>query len=125
MALSHCWGGDQTVKLMTLSIKNMQSGFFLVSFPKSIEDAVRIAWWFELEYLRVDILCISQEDIEDWIQEAQWMDFVYRNLILKIAAQGAQASKDGCSAMRNALMLNRCRLIGEPSGPVLYTHLGG
>jgi hypothetical protein len=73
--LSHCWGPKETHPLRT-QIKNLSQ--FLVAIPsealpKTFQDAIIITREVGLRYLWIDSLCIVQDDIADWTQQAAVM----------------------------------------------------
>ncbi len=56
----------------------------------------------ELRYLRIDSLCIVQDDPDDWSKEAPRMGQLYSRAHLVIAASGARDSSEGCFINRTA-----------------------
>ncbi|KAI2619216.1 HET-domain-containing protein [Hypoxylon sp. NC1633] len=56
--LSYCWGGPQPVHDVPIS-----------KLPKSIHDAAWLTHEFGLNYLRIDALCIFQDDARDKVHE--------------------------------------------------------
>lgn len=92
VALSHCWGGDLPVKLMTAEYKSFQRGLPWGSLPNTFQDAATVVVRFDIAYIWIDALCIIQDDASDWAKEAAQMADVYSNAHFTISAA---SSKDG------------------------------
>ncbi|KAH8654959.1 heterokaryon incompatibility protein-domain-containing protein, partial [Tricladium varicosporioides] len=103
IALSYCWGGNQTFKLTSSTIEELYAGFKISALPKTIRDAITITKWFKIKYLWVDALCIIQGDANDWIQQAPLMEKVYRGSFLTIAAQGAKDTTEAWTVQERLL----------------------
>ncbi|EPE27956.1 hypothetical protein GLAREA_04747 [Glarea lozoyensis ATCC 20868] len=110
LTLSYCWGGDQKFKLTHATYDELQVGISVARLQKSIQDAIRITNWFDVQYIWVDSLCIIQDEPDDWDHESKQMCEVYQNSTLTISAQGAKSSEQGCFASRNPLMHLPCKL---------------
>ena len=102
MTLSHCWGAAQFIKLQSDNIEELGKGIRLEKLPKTSQDAVAVAGWFNIRYLWIDSLCILQDSKEDWIKEFAKMRSVYSHSIMNISATGAVDSSVGCLLDRNA-----------------------
>jgi hypothetical protein len=59
---------------------------------KSSQDFVLLARGIGVIYVRIDSLCIVQNNKLDWEANSQTMDTVYRNATLVVAAAGARDS---------------------------------
>jgi hypothetical protein len=64
----------------------------------------------EIEYLRIDSLCIIQDDVQDWEVESAIMADVYSKSYLTIAATGVPKSFHGCLFRRYHDMLQRIKV---------------
>lgn len=84
IALSHCWGLDQTFRTVTANLESMRSGFKLEVMPKTYRDALLLARLLSIKYIWIDSLCIIQDDSLDWQIEASKMCDVYSNAHLTI-----------------------------------------
>lgn len=82
IALSYCWGGNQSFKLMASTVPSMKAGFGISTIPKTIQAAIYIARWFDIRYLWIDALCTIQDDDQDWTKESTTMTDVYQNSYL-------------------------------------------
>lgn len=97
VALSYCWGVDVSEVLATTTarLETYTSGIQLSSLPKTIQDAIVFCRGIRVEYLWVDMLCIVQDDPEDWIREASQMHLVYSNSHLTVAAHKPTSCREG------------------------------
>ncbi|KAI8958848.1 HET-domain-containing protein [Daldinia sp. FL1419] len=94
-ALSHCWGG--TVPLMTRAetLDENKNGIIIESLPKTFQDAILVTRKLQCRYLWIDSLCIIQDSLEDWKNEASRMADVYGNSYVTIAATASNNSDGG------------------------------
>ena len=102
MTLSHCWGAAQLITLRKDNLAELRQGIQLTNLPKTFQDAVAVARWFQIRYLWVDSLCILQDSEEDWVKESAMMRSVYSHSIMNISATGAADPSMGCFLDRNA-----------------------
>lgn len=65
------------IKLLTSNLGILQDGFAILDLPKSFQDAVSVTRKFGVRYLWIDALCILQDSVEDWRQEAVVMGKIY------------------------------------------------
>ena len=70
MTLSHRWGTEPFLKLITRNIRSMQRGFEVSDLPKTFSDTIATAQRFGVQCLWIDSLCILQDLKEDWRHEA-------------------------------------------------------
>lgn len=70
MPLSHRWGTERFLKLITRNIRSMQRGFEVSDLPETFSDTITITQRFGVQYLWIDSLCILQDLKEDWRHEA-------------------------------------------------------
>ena len=100
LALSYCWGSDQSYVLTTNNIDVLMAGLEVRMLPQTILDAIEVTKALGFEYLWVDALCIMQDVAkaaarEDMNQELANMDQVYKNATMIIVAACAPSVKDG------------------------------
>ncbi|KAL5316747.1 hypothetical protein ACEPPN_015798 [Leptodophora sp. 'Broadleaf-Isolate-01'] len=100
--LSHCWGKGKTLRLMASNIDELRSNINLDELPASYREANSICNKFGFQYIWIDSLCIIQDSIDDWRQEAMAMRDVYRNSTLNIAAAAASENSDSSFTARDA-----------------------
>jgi hypothetical protein len=94
-ALSYCWGGDQKLKLTKANYNQLYQNISFDSLPRTLQDAIIVAWNFEIQYLWVDALCITQDDEVDMGRELSIMAQVYQNAFLTISASRANSVEEG------------------------------
>ncbi|KAH8802613.1 heterokaryon incompatibility protein-domain-containing protein [Xylogone sp. PMI_703] len=125
VALSHCWGVEQTMKKLmkegdsSLGLSRSSSaleaywkvrkasqttieslpeklrGVPVKALPQTAQDAILITRKLGLSYLWIDSLCIIQDDKEDWLRESGRMADVYLNAYLVVGAANSFADYDG------------------------------
>jgi hypothetical protein len=86
VALSHRW--DSTNRLVT-NKANITKHYETISYndlPKTIQDAITVCRFMDIQYLWIDTLCIIQDDLEDWERESRFMGDIYHNAVCTIAA---------------------------------------
>ena len=101
VALSHCWGTARHLVTERNSIESHKKGISLQDLPKTFQDAVILTKEIGLRYVWIDSLCIIQDDIKDWINEAAKMADVYQNAYCTIAATGSQGDQEGIFIQRS------------------------
>lgn len=62
VALSHCWGKENTFKTTPSTLELHQHGIKWGDLPKTFQDAVLVTRALEISYLWIDSLCIIQDD---------------------------------------------------------------
>lgn len=102
MTLSHCWGSAQFLTLTQSSLPRLEAGIFTSELPKSFQDAIHITRELGVRFLWIDSLCILQDSVSDWQQEAALMADVYRGSLCNIAATGASDANVGCLYLRTS-----------------------
>ncbi|MCJ1252534.1 hypothetical protein MMC24_000340 [Lignoscripta atroalba] len=90
VALSHCWGKHQPLKLESKFIAAFTNGISLEIMPPMFQDAVFITKRLSLRYLWIDCLCIVQDSKEDWLTESLRMGDIYKNAFITLAAEVAE-----------------------------------
>jgi Heterokaryon incompatibility protein (HET) len=78
------------------TIEQFKLGLPIELLPKTIRDAIDITKRLDMSLIWVDRLCIIQDDVVDWQNEAAKMGSVYENAIFTIAAVGAHTPEEGC-----------------------------
>ncbi len=64
--------------------------------PKTFRYAVRVTRDFGFRYVWIDSLCILQDKLKDWKEEARKMGSIYRNAVFTITAASATSADSGC-----------------------------
>ncbi|KIL87903.1 hypothetical protein FAVG1_08784 [Fusarium avenaceum] len=103
-SLSHCWGANgaqENPMLLAANFESRQSdGLDWDKLPKTFQDAFKIASWLKLDWLWIDSMCIIQDSISDWQNEASMMDRVYMSAKVNISADKGGDSRAGCFTQR-------------------------
>ncbi|KAI8716247.1 HET domain-containing protein [Fusarium sp. LHS14.1] len=89
--LSHRWNTAQMPRLTS----NHPVNFDINSLPYTFQEAIEITRESGSRYLRIDSLCINQNDPDDWEAQSAQMSMVYEHSICNLAATGAVVSGKG------------------------------
>lgn len=102
VALSYCWGSNVpfTTTSANLQEHRRENGITFAQLPETLQDAVLMVRYLGLSYLWVDCLCIIQDDLVDWENEAAQMADVYSNAFLTLAAMRASHCDEGFLGLR-------------------------
>jgi len=95
VALSHSWGDFQPLRTTKTTLAVHQDNIELMQLPQTFQDAVIIARKLGFRYLWIDSLCIVQDSLEDWENEAATMASVYGNAALTICAEASANGQRG------------------------------
>ena len=76
-SVSHCWDGGSGVQLTHQNMSALQKSIPVESLPVIFQNAVKWSRERGLEYLWIDCLCIIQDSIEDWENEASKLSYIY------------------------------------------------
>lgn len=90
--LSHCWGGQNIIKLTTDTLAQFQNKIETASLPQTFRDAILVARKLGIRYLWIDSICIIQDSLQDWQKEAALMGEVYSNSTLNVMATACKNS---------------------------------
>lgn len=63
--ISHYWGASYRATLAEATLGLLKAGIALDTPPKTCLDAMQIARTLAIRYLRIDPLCIIQDDLDD------------------------------------------------------------
>ncbi|KAK2766709.1 hypothetical protein FQN54_006022 [Arachnomyces sp. PD_36] len=118
VALSHCWGGLISCRLLQATLETMKRGIPINSLPLNFQHAVYITRALGIRYLWIDALCIIQDSLSDWTLEAAQMGSVYASSTLTISAADACSSDEGIlSSCRNSGALIDAGLMVQKTPP--------
>lgn len=101
LTLSHVWGNDEFLNLTSANLASFKMGIPIPSLRKSFQDAIAMARRLRVQYLWIDSLCILQDSLKDWQQEASIMDMVYSNGLCNLAACNGIDNNSGFFRPRN------------------------
>src|SRR5262245_51062482 len=77
-------------------------GISLKTMPLTLRDAVIATRKLGVRYLWIDALCIVQDDLYEWEQEAPEMGRIYQNSFCTLAAPGSDSSANGLFLSRHS-----------------------
>ena len=96
--LSHCWGTSPENMPLRTTRSNQSAHESLIpmaTLPKTFRDAITVTRALSIRYIWIDSLCIIQDDLKDWEQEAARMASIYEGSFLTIAAVDSPNSNGG------------------------------
>jgi hypothetical protein len=95
VALSHRWGQDEQCKLSRANYDKLTTdGLKVADLPLTYRESVELCRGLGMPFLWIDSLCIIQDDLDDWKNEARRMAIIYDKATLTIAAvDGIDSSK--------------------------------
>ena len=76
-AVSYCWGSVIPLTTTKQSFPDHMRGLLIQNLPKTFRDAIETCRQLNIRYLWIDSLCIIQDDLGDWIEEASKMDGIF------------------------------------------------
>ena len=94
-ALSHCWGGQVPVQTTTNTRTSHMRGMPLQYLPATFRDAVLTCRKLDIRYLWIDSLCIVQDDLSEFEQQAPRMSRIFGEAAVVIAAATSVSSAIG------------------------------
>ncbi|KAM0809632.1 putative HET-domain-containing protein [Seiridium cardinale] len=92
--LSYCWGDGVSFKATKSNIHDLTAGFSAIHLPKTISDAIEIAYRLGLTYIWIDSLCILQDSLEDWEDQSAKMGQIYKQSHITIASSSAESASE-------------------------------
>lgn len=104
VALSHCWGDAQFLKLRMTNFFELRDGFSIDELPRTWREAIAVARYLGFKYIWIDALCIIQDSSYDWSLESPLMGSVYGNCSLNLAALDGESSDEGLFSLRNPIL---------------------
>lgn len=95
VALSYCWGGQQTFTTSLNTFQDRCQGIETTDLPQTIQDAITCTRNLGLRYLWIDSLCIIQDSDSDKGKEISRMADIYANAEITISAACAESAWSG------------------------------
>lgn len=83
------------------------------SLPLTLQHAIHVTRQLGFRYLRVDALCIIQDSMLDWEEQATQMHNIYVGATITIAANVVSSSGSGLSCYESRLLLHGKRIPDE------------
>ncbi|KAJ9602680.1 hypothetical protein H2200_012874 [Cladophialophora chaetospira] len=126
VALSHCWGDTQPIRIERDSVDNenrlrQESTELalppLAQWPKTFRDAVTVVRKFKLQFLWIDNTGVIQGDKDDWARESEKMAQYFGDATFTIAANWGDNDDQGLFHNRNPLLMRPLRIIAPTREP--------
>lgn len=95
VALSYCWGVQQTGITVQSNVRDRMEKFYTQQLSLTVKDAVKVTEALGFHYLWIDALCIIQDSASDKIQEIGKMNQYYKNSSITIMASASKSAQDG------------------------------
>lgn len=96
-ALSYCWGTPSREQVVTtrLRLRSHQQAIFLQRLPKTLRDAIEVTKSFGVPYIWIDVLCVIQDDEEDFRRERDRIGKVFLHSFVTISNAVSENSDEG------------------------------
>jgi hypothetical protein len=98
LALSHCWGSEQSFTTTSSGLDFFTKGIPMTDLPQTFKDAIWITRRLGYQYIWIDSLCIIQDSAEDWEAESKKMAAIYQNATATISADATDGDHQGIFA---------------------------
>ncbi|GAP89888.1 putative het domain-containing protein [Rosellinia necatrix] len=95
VCLSYCWGGTIDIRLTKDRYESYTRGIDWAILPQGYRDAIHLTRKLGVRYIWIDSLCITQDDEDDWREQASNMAPIYQGAHVTIAATKATSPSDG------------------------------
>ena len=94
ICLSHRWGSTRPLTTTKATLEKLESSIPWEIVPRTFQDAITVTRRLGVRYLWIDSLCIVQDDIQEWEDQAPEMCAIYGNAFLTLAAARCNDSTD-------------------------------
>ena len=95
IALSYCWGGDQSFKATKSTIDDFTRCINHSDLPRTLQDAITVTLELGCRFLWVDVLCIIQDDKVHTAKEIAMMPRIYENAYATVIAARSKSCDEG------------------------------
>jgi hypothetical protein len=95
LALSHCWGLEQSFTTTSSTLGLFSQSIPMGDLPETFKDAILITRRLGYQYIWIDSLCIVQDSLEDWEAESKKMAMIYQDATATISADAADGDRQG------------------------------
>ncbi|KAF4638005.1 hypothetical protein G7Y89_g91 [Cudoniella acicularis] len=106
LALSHCWGGDMPLRLLSSNLQDFCVEIPFDELSANFQDAIKITRELGFRYIWIDSLCIIQDSFLDWENESAKMANIYQNAMLTIAGSMSKKSTEGILKARDSFTMD-------------------
>ncbi|PKS12644.1 hypothetical protein jhhlp_000852 [Lomentospora prolificans] len=96
VCLSHCWGRHPLITTRRENLESYYSSIPWKTLSKTFQDSIRFVSELGIHLVWIDSLCIIQDDVGDWREEAAKMASYYRNAYFTL---GASSGADGAAGL--------------------------
>jgi hypothetical protein len=110
VALSYCWGGDQTHKLTQENHGLYKKNITWESLPRAIQDAAKTAQVLGFHYIWIDSMCIIQDSKDDKEAEISQMTKVYAHATLTVVNKRGDRVTEGFLHPASYYIIRKCVL---------------
>ncbi|KAF5702098.1 hypothetical protein FGLOB1_9825 [Fusarium globosum] len=110
IAFSHCWGKVEAIKLLEKNVDRFRLGISNHELPNSYQEAIQFSLRIGFKYIWIDSLCIIQDSLLDWMQEAKDMKQVYEHAIMNLCSATASDSTGTSFVARRQSLLRPMRV---------------
>lgn len=87
--LSYSWGARGFAMNTSQSYDMLKHPFNKETIPKAFQEAAALAQSLNIQYLWIDTLCIVQDNIVDWEEQAAMMGKIFEGAAITIAASSS------------------------------------
>lgn len=94
-ALSYCWGGSTFLQLTKETVHIYLEQIPPNELPKTFLDAIFVTRKLGLRHIWIDMLCIIQDDHDDWAAESVKMSDIYHGSVLTLSANDSPSPSNG------------------------------
>ncbi|ELR04906.1 hypothetical protein VC83_02788 [Pseudogymnoascus destructans] len=128
LTLSHRWPKGQLISLTDKTLASFKRGIPISDLPKTFQDAAQATRQLKERFLWIDSLCIMQDSVSDWREQAAKMGSIYMYGLCNLAATAASDSTGGLFFDRNVAAIHHLRVRCNWTflGPIgRYPHTSG
>lgn len=122
--LSYCWGPnvEERICLTAAAEQEFSRNIPHQDIPKTIREAVHLAWALSFSYIWIDSLCIIQDSESDKARNIASMASTYQNSDLTITALAAASADQGLYMQRNPLCYSALPIPDRDGQVRIYLH---
>jgi hypothetical protein len=117
--LSYTWGDREFVMNTSESYESLKQGFNKDTVPVAFQEAASIALDLEIHYIWIDTLCIIQDSIVDWEEQAAKMGDIFEAAAITIAASASPNPDYSLFGIRDP-MCQEIELMTEAHGDIVF-----
>ncbi|KAK3396794.1 heterokaryon incompatibility protein-domain-containing protein [Sordaria brevicollis] len=96
--LSYCWGHRPFLRTLVSNFESHKTCIEPKHLPPTFNDAIDYTRRLGVQYIWIDSLCIVQDSLDDWREEAGKMTSIFHNAFLVLSATGSADAYGGLYA---------------------------